>query len=83
SFSPDSLPHAGVPEDGLAFAVVPAETDTFDLMAGRRDDRPESGTAGVRRFVLLTILFGAALRYLTSPAFYEWAADVFDPLDGY
>jgi hypothetical protein len=46
-----------------------------------RDNRSENEEGGVRRFILLAILFGAALRYLTSPAFYRWAADVFNPLD--
>ena len=69
--------------DGLVFAAMPSETDTFDLLTDRRDLRSENGTQGIRRFILLAILFGAALRYLTSAAFCEWAADVFDPLGGY
>lgn len=78
SLSTDLVPHAEVYEDGLSFAVVPSET-----LADRHDNPSENGAAGVRRFLFLAILFGAALRYLTSPAFYEWAADVFDPLDEY
>jgi hypothetical protein len=69
--------------DRLVFAAVPSETDALDLLTDRRDTPSENGTQGVRRFILLAILFGAALRYLTSSTFYEWAADVFDPLGGY
>ena len=65
--------------DGLVFAAMPSETDTLDLLTDRRDLRSENGTQGIRRFILLAILFGAALRYLTSAAFCEWAADVFAP----
>jgi hypothetical protein len=83
SFRTDLVPQAGADQGGLAFGVVPSETDSLDSSADRHDNRSENGAAGVRRFLLLTILFGAALRYLTSPTFYEWAADVFDPLDGY
>lgn len=83
SVSADSALQPGVKEDALAFRVVPSESETLDLLAGRRDDRSESGEAGVRRFLVLAIIFGAALRYLTSPAFYDWAADIFDPLDEY
>src|ERR1035437_282825 len=83
TFSTDLVPQAGADQGGLAFGVVPSETDTLDSSADRHDNRSENGAAGVRRFLLLTILFGAALRYLTSPTFYKWADDVFDPLDGY
>jgi hypothetical protein len=69
--------------DGLAFAAVPYATETLDLLTNGQDNRSESGGEGVRRFILLVILFGGALRFLTSPVFYDWAADVFDPLDGY
>jgi hypothetical protein len=69
--------------DGLAFAAVPYGADTLNLLTNGQDNRSESGGEGVRRFILLAILFGGALRFLTSPVFYDWAADVFDPLDGY
>jgi len=71
------------PKDLFAFAAFPSEADTLNLLAERQDDYSESGTAGVRRFIVLTILFGGLLRFLTSSAFYAWAAEVFDPLDGY
>ena len=75
--------HAEENGDGLAFAAVPYAADTFDLLTNGQDDRSESGGEGVRRFILLAILFGGILRFMTSPVFYDWAADVFDPLDGY
>jgi hypothetical protein len=75
--------HAEENGDGLAFAAVPYTADTLDLLGNGQDNRSESGGEGVRRFILLAILFGGALRFLTSPVFYDWAADVFDPLDGY
>jgi hypothetical protein len=81
-FSTDLVLHAEN-GDGLAFAAVPYTTDTLDLLTNGQDNRSESGGEGVRRFILLVILFGGALRFLTSPVFYDWAADVFDPLDGY
>lgn len=68
--------------DGLLFAGVPSP-DTFDLLKNGQSDQSESGGEGVRRFILLAILFGGALRFLTSSLFYDWAADVFDPFDGY
>ena len=82
SIGADLLLRAEEPRDLLAFVAFASEADTLHGLADRQDDRSESG-AGVRRFILLTILFGAILRFLTSPAFYAWAADVFDPLDGY
>ena len=82
SFSTDLAPHAEEYEIRSAFAAVSADTAALDLSPDRRDP-DENGEAGVRRFLFFTILFGAALRYLTSPAFYDWAADVFDPLDEY
>jgi hypothetical protein len=83
SIGADLLLQAGESRDLFALAAFPSEAETLKLLADRQDDRSESGTEGVRRFILLTILFGAVLRFLTSPAFYAWAADVFDPLDGY
>jgi hypothetical protein len=83
SFSSDLALPTEAYSAGFAFALVPSEAGSFDLLAGRRDTRTESGAEGVRRFLLLAIVFGAALRFLTSPAFYKWAADVFGPLDGY
>ena len=83
SFNTELVLHAEESGDSLAFAGVPSATNTFDLLANGQDDPPESGGEGVRRFILLAILFGGALRFLTSPVFYEWAADVFDPFDGY
>jgi len=62
---------------------VPADADAFDLLAEWHGNRPDGGALGVRRFILLVILFGAALHFLTSPAFYAWAADVFDPRKGF
>jgi hypothetical protein len=81
-FGTDVVLHAEN-SDGLAFAAVPYATETLDLLTNGQDNRSESGGEGVRRFILLVILFGGALRFLTSPVFYDWAADVFDPLDGY
>jgi hypothetical protein len=83
SVGADLLLRAAEPRELFALAAFPSEADTLNLLADPHDDRSENGAEGVRRFILLTILFGAALRFLTSPAFYEWAADVFDPLDGY
>jgi len=83
SFGTESVLRAEENGDGLLFAGVPSAMDTFDLLTNRQDNRSESGGEGVRRFILLAILFGGALRFLTSPVFYDWAADVFDPLDGY
>ena len=83
SFSTDLLSPAEESKDWFAFATVSSETDTLDLLADQHDNRSESGAEGVRRFILLAILFGGALRYLTSPAFYAWAVDVFGPLGGY
>jgi hypothetical protein len=68
--------------DGLIFAGVPSP-DTFGLLTNGQSDQSESGGEGVRRFILLAIVFGGALRFLTSSLFYDWAADVFDPFDGY
>jgi hypothetical protein len=83
SIGADLLLRAEEPRDLFAFVAFASEADTLHGLADQRDDRSESGTEGVRRFILLTILFGAVLRFLTSSAFYAWAADVFDPLDGY
>lgn len=82
-FGTELVLHPDENGDGLTFAAVPYAADTFDLLTNGRNDRSESGAEGVRRFILLAILFGGALRFLTSPVFYDWAADVFDPLDGY
>ena len=68
-------------KDGFSLATLHSEADALNLLANPDDSPSESGTKGVRRFILLTILFGAALRYLTSSAFYDWAAEVFDPLE--
>ena len=83
SIGADLLLRAEEPRDLFAFVAFASEADTLHVLADRQDDRSESGAEGVRRFILLTILFGAVLRFLTSSAFYAWAADVFDPLDGY
>ena len=83
SIGADLLLRAEEPRDLFAFIAFASEADTLRGLADRQDDRSESGAEGVRRFILLTILFGAILRFLTSSAFYAWAADVFDPLDGY
>ncbi len=68
-------------KDGFSLASLRSEADTLDLLANPDDSPSDSGAKGVRRFIVLTILFGAALRYLTSSAFYDWAAEVFDPLE--
>ncbi len=81
-FGTDLVAHAES-GDGLAFAAGPYTTEALDLLANGQDNRSESGGEGVRRFILLAIFFGGALRFLTSPVFYDWAADIFDPLDGY
>jgi hypothetical protein len=83
SIGADLLLRAEEPRELFGLAAFPSEADTLNLLVEQKDDRSESGAEGVRRFILLTILFGAVLRFLTSPAFYAWAADVFDPLDGY
>ena len=83
SFGTDLVLRAEESKDGFAFATVSSETDPLDLLADQHDNRSESGADGVRRLILLAILFGGALRYLTSPAFYAWAVDVFGPLGGY
>ena len=83
SFSTDLVLRAEESKDGFAFGTVSSETDPLDLSADQQDNRSESGTEGVRRFILLAILFGGAVRFLTSPAFYDWASDVFDPRGGY
>jgi hypothetical protein len=83
SISPDlALPSGGYRNE-YAFGVIPSPAESLGFLGDPQDNRSENGAEGVRRFILLTILFGAALRFLTSPAFYAWAADVFDPLDGY
>jgi hypothetical protein len=79
----DLLLRADESRDLLALAAFPADAGSLNLLADRQDDPAENGAKGVRRFIVLTILFGAVLRFLTSAAFYAWAADVFDPLDGY
>lgn len=83
SYGTELVLHTEEGADGLLVAGVPYASDTLGLLANGQDDRSESGAEGVRRFILLAILFGGALRFLTSPVFYDWAADVFDPLDGY
>jgi len=83
SIGADLLLRVEEPRDLFAFIAIASEADTLHGLADQQDDRSESGAEGVRRFILLTILFGAILRFLTSSAFYAWAADVFDPLDGY
>ena len=83
SIGADLLLRAEEPRDLFAFIAIASEADNLHVLADRQDDQSGSGAEGVRRFILLTILFGAVLRFLTSPAFYAWAADVFDPLDGY
>ena len=78
--SPDLMLRTEEPQEEFSLATLHTEADTLDLLANP-DDGPSSGARGVRRFILLTILFGAVLRYLTSRAFYDWAAEVFDPLE--
>jgi hypothetical protein len=75
---------AAQPEDtrsAVALARLPFAMETLNISAVVRDDQPENAEGGVRRFILLAILLGAAIRFLTSPAFYRWAADIFNPLD--
>jgi hypothetical protein len=81
SSSPDLGLRTEDPKDGFSLATLHSEADTLDLLANPDDSPSDTGAKGVRRFILLTILFGAALRYLTSAAFYNWAAEVFDPLE--
>ena len=77
-----ALGAAELPGDTL-FAVLPDESYALDLLSGGQDAPGGSGRRGVRRFILLALLLGAVLRYLTSPGFCKWAADVLDPLGGY
>jgi hypothetical protein len=82
-FGTELVLHSEENGDSLAFAAVPYAADTLGILTNGQDNRSESGGEGVRRFILLAILFGGILRFLTSPVFYDWAADVFDPFDGY
>ena len=70
--------------DALVFDTPPSEVNGTDFMAQWLwlDDRSETGAYGVRRFMLLAILSGAVLRFLTSATFHRWAVDVFGP-DGW
>lgn len=79
--SPDLALRTEDLKDGFSLATLHTEADTLDLLANPDDSPADSGAKGVRRFIVLTILFGAVLRYLTSTAFYDWAAEVFDPLE--
>ena len=79
--SPDSVLRAEELRDGFSLATLHSEADTLDLLANPDDGPSDTGAKGVRRFIVLTILFGAVLRYLTSATFYNWAAEVFDPLE--
>jgi len=81
SSSPDLALRTDDLKDGFSLTTLHSEADALNLLANPDDSSSDSGTKGVRRFILLTILFGAALRYLTSAAFYNWAAEVFDPLE--
>jgi hypothetical protein len=78
--SPDLVLHTEELKDS-SLSALHTEADTLDLLANPDDSPSGSGARGIRRFILLTILFGAVLRYLTSRAFYDWAAEVFDPLE--
>jgi hypothetical protein len=75
--------HEDERSEGLGFFALGDETDPLDLFMDRPDVPSENGGHGLRRFILLVLLFGAILRYLTSTTFCKWAADVFDPLGGY
>ena len=79
--SPDLVLRTEGLKDDFSLTALHSEADTLDLLANPDDSLSSSGATGVRRFILLAILFGAALRYLTSRAFYDWAAEVFDPLE--
>jgi hypothetical protein len=70
--------------DALVFDTPPSEVNATDFTAQWLwlDDRSETGAYGVRRFMLLAILLGAVLRFLTSATFLRWAVDVFGP-DGW
>ena len=82
SFSASLESAAPAYKDGSAFAIL-SDVELFDLMEGGQGNHSESGMAGVRQFILLVILVGAVVRYLTSDSFYAWAADVFGPFGGY
>jgi hypothetical protein len=62
---------AGVTIDGLG----------LDPLLTWDDDWSKNGAEGIRPFILISILLGAAARFLTSATFYECAADVFGPLN--
>jgi hypothetical protein len=70
--------------DGLVFDAPPSEEHATDYTAQWQwfDDRSQTGSNGVRRFMLLAILSGAVVRFLTSATFYRWAVDIFRP-DGW
>lgn len=83
SFGTELTLLAAAPEDGLSFPAVPLKASTLNSLADRQDTRSENGAEGLRSFLLVTILVGAAVRFLTSRTFYGWAADVFGPNGGY
>src|SRR5436189_116710 len=61
--SPDLVLRTEDLKDGFSLATLHSEADALNLLANPDDSPSDSGTKGVRRFILLTILFGAALRY--------------------
>src|SRR6185436_3604549 len=61
SIGADLLLRVEEPRDLFAFIAIASEADTLHGLADQQDDRSESGAEGVRRFILLTILFGAIL----------------------
>src|SRR4029079_9086246 len=58
SIGADLLLRAEEPRDLFAFIAIASEADNLHVLADRRDDQSGSGAEGVRRFILLTILFG-------------------------
>jgi len=77
--------HPAATGDEMVLDVPPSVVTATDFTAQWPwlDDRGPTGAYGVKRFMLLALLFGAALRFLTSDTFYKWAAEVFGPTGGY
>jgi hypothetical protein len=85
-FDASLLPQGELPTLSTGLVAQPQDNraglvESLNISWVTRDDRSGTDEGGVRRFIVLAILLGAAIRYLTSPAFYRWAADVFNPLD--
>ena len=77
----------------LATAAVPTSVDTANLAAamspndysadGQTEQSGDLTAAerhrGTFRFVLVILIFGALIRYLTSPGYLKFISDVLDP----